>query len=60
MDDAPHPDAETGLYDPEEDGKHESKTFAVSPLVPSRSVTDGSYLSRPPKRSLGNPNTLQS
>jgi hypothetical protein len=30
MDDAPHPDPETGLYDPEEDGKHETKTFAVS------------------------------
>ena len=35
MDDAPHPDAETGLYDPEEDGKHESKTFAVSAFVPA-------------------------
>jgi hypothetical protein len=34
MDDAPHPDAETGLYDPEEDGKHESKTFAVSLILP--------------------------
>jgi hypothetical protein len=60
MDDAPHPDAETGLYDPEEDGKHETKTFAVSLLLSSCSNTDGSYLSRPPKRSLGNPNTRQS
>lgn len=30
MDDAPQPHKETGLYDPEEDGKHESKTFSVS------------------------------
>jgi hypothetical protein len=59
MDDAPHPDAETGLYDPEEDGKHETKTFAVSLLLSSCSNTDGSYLSRPPKRFLGNPNTRQ-
>ena len=29
MDDAPHPDPETGLYDPDEDGKHDSKTFSV-------------------------------
>lgn len=35
MDDAPHPDPETGLYDPEEDGKHETKTFAVSSCVTS-------------------------
>jgi hypothetical protein len=60
MDDAPHPDAETGLYDPEEDGKHESKTFAVSQLLILSSMTDRSYPSPPPKRSLGSPNTLQS
>jgi len=59
MDDAPHPDAETGLYDPEEDGKHETKTFAVSLLVPTRSMTDVSYPSLHPKRSLGNPSTRQ-
>jgi len=59
MDDAPHPDAETGLYDPEEDGKHETKTFAVSQLVFSCSLAEGSYPSLLPKRSLGNPNTLQ-
>lgn len=32
MDDAPHPDPETGLYDPDEDGKHDSKTFSVRSL----------------------------
>ena len=54
MDDAPHPDAETGLYDPEEDGKHETKTFAVSLLMFSCSEADVSYLSPHPKRFLGN------
>jgi hypothetical protein len=33
MDDAPHPDPDTGLYDPEEDGKHDSKTFSVSTFL---------------------------
>jgi hypothetical protein len=59
MDDAPHADAETGLYDPEEDGKHESKTFAVSLHPPSWTMTDVSFPSRPLKRFLGNPNTRQ-
>lgn len=30
VNDAPHPDNETGLYAADEDGKHDSKTFTVS------------------------------
>lgn len=38
MDDAPHPDPETGLYAAHEDGKHESKTFTVSLSTADRRV----------------------
>ena len=32
MADAPKPDANTGLYGKEEDGKHDMKEFTVSPV----------------------------
>lgn len=60
MDDAPHPDPETGLYDPEEDGKHESKTFAVSLSVSWWASADSSFRSLLPKRYPGNPNIRRS